>query len=226
LSIPFHDVPRDLDELRARAAWLAGRSLAELHAALAPRAEAPMRQRKGKTGQLIERALGASAGSLDAPDFVELGVELKTIPIDARGLPRESTFVCTLPLAEVDHAEWRTSRVRRKLAHVLFVPIIGERAGELHSHVGTPVFWQPSAEQESILRGDFDDLLEVIALGRIEALTARLGRWLQVRPKAAHGRVRTRAYGPDDEPIETIPRGFYLRARFTGALLQDPTSVP
>jgi len=219
--------PRDLAELRARAASLAGRSLAELSARFGA-SSGPMLRRKGKTGQLIERALGASAGSRPVPDFRELGIELKTIPVDAQGQPRESTFVCTIGLADAEYAEWSSSSVRQKLAHVLFVPIHGERAEgrELHARVGEPLFWQPTAEQESILRADFDDLMGMIALGRIELLTARLGRWLQVRPKAAHGRVRTRAYGPEDEPIATIPRGFYLRARFTCALLRDPSSVP
>ena len=92
--------------------------------------------------------------------------------------------------------------------------------------LGRPVFWRPSAAQTAVLRADFDDLVGMIALGHIEALTAHRGTWLQVRPKAAHGRVRTRAYGPEGEYLDTIPRGFYLRARFTGALLRDPTALP
>lgn len=221
--------PRDLAELKARVHALAGCSLSELSARFGA-SEGPMLRRKGKTGQLIERALGASAGSLPIPDFRELGVELKTIPVSEDGQPRESTFVCTISIADAEYAEWSRSSVREKLSHVLFVPLIGERTrerdGALHARVGVPLFWQPTPEQESILRADFDDLMGMIAIGNIEALTARLGRWLQVRPKAAHGRVRTRAYGYDDEPIATIPRGFYLRARFTGALLRDPTSAP
>jgi DNA mismatch repair protein MutH len=61
----------------------------------------------------------------------------------------------------------------------------------------------------------------ILGSGRVEGLTARTGRWLQARPKAAHGRTRTRAYGPEGEPIESLPRGFYLRARFTEAILRD-----
>jgi DNA mismatch repair protein MutH len=201
-----------LDELAARARALEGTSLASL----AGHDEGvPMLRRKGIAGQLLERALGADAGSRALPDFVALGVELKTIPVRADGRPRESTFVCSFAVADADRAEWETSAVRKKLAHVLFVPLLGER-------VGRAVFWRPTAEQESILRADFDDLIGLIAMGRVEELTAHHGRWLQVRPKAAHGAVRTRAYGPEGELIATIPRGFYLRARVTGALLRDP----
>ena len=48
----------------------------------------------------------------------------------------------------------------------------------------------------------------------------------QLRPKAAHGRVRTTVAGAEGERIATVPRGFYLRARFTGAILADPAALP
>ncbi len=213
--------PADLDELAARARWLRGRPLAQLAAWLGERDGGAMVHRKGKTGQLIERALGASAGSASAPDFVHLGVELKTLPLDARGLPSESTFVCRLRLREADTLEWKSSPVRHKLAHVLWVPLVG---GPHERAVGKPFFWRPSAEQEAVLRADFDELVGLIAIGRVEEVTAHLGTYLQIRPKAAHGRVRTRLVDADGDVVDTIPRGFYLRARFTRALLDHATT--
>ncbi len=205
--------PRDLDELGARVRALEGLSVAELDVDGAR----SQLHRKGKTGQLIERALGATAGSAGIPDFPELGVELKTVPLDARGRPTESTFLASFAVAEADTLEWQTSSLRHKLSHVLWVPIVDDGAGR---RIGSPVFWRPTPEQNEVLRRDFEDLVGLVAIGRIEDLTAHLGRWLQVRPKAAHGRARTRAYGPDG-PLLTLPRGFYLRARVTEALLRD-----
>jgi DNA mismatch repair protein MutH len=176
---------------------------------------------------LVERALGGESGSAPAPDFARLGIELKTIPIDARGVPRESTFVCTISLADAERAEWETSVARAKLSHVLFVPIVvapGEPS--LDRHIGTPIFWRPTRRQETILRADFEDAMGIIGAGGIEALTARAGRWMQVRPKAATGSVRTISFGSEGEWIATVPRGFYLRATFTRALLADPTATP
>jgi DNA mismatch repair protein MutH len=34
------------------------------------------------------------------------------------------------------------------------------------------------------------------------------------------------AFGVDGEAIATVPRSFYLRPRFTGAVLRDPRAVP
>lgn len=179
-------------------------------------------RRKGSLGQLLERALGATAGSSPEPDFPALGVELKSIPVSPDGKPRESTFVCSLPMADADRVEWADSSARRKLSHVLFMPVVIYPARRV---LGEPLFWRPTAAQEEVLRADFDDIMGLVALGHLEDLSARVGRWLQARPKAAHSRVRTRAHGAFDEPLHALPLGFYLRASFTGALLRDPETL-
>lgn len=217
--------PRDEAELLARARALEGRNVGELAAVLGMSLVGDGRRTKGKAGEVVERALGATGGSAPTPDFPALSVELKTVPVDLRGWPRESTFVCTLPLADADRASWSTSWVRRKLARVLWLPIVTPARSLLSERrVGRALLWTPTAEQEAILAGDFDDIVGLVGAGRVEELDARVGRWLQARPKAAHGRVRTTAYGPEDEPLSVLPRGFYLRARFTGAILGDPSA--
>jgi DNA mismatch repair protein MutH len=191
-----------LEELRARAHALTGRSLtsaAGLHT-------------KGKTGTLIEELLGAT-GKGAVHDFPELGVELKTVPVDGQLRPRESTYVCRISLAEAERAEWETSWVRSKLSHVLFIPICDQV-------IGTPVFWKPSSEQDRALRDDFDELMGLIGRGRIEDVTAHEGQILQLRPKARDGSVRTQTFDRDGELVSTVPRGFYLRARFVGDVLR------
>lgn len=217
--------PRDADDLRARADGIEGRTLAELAWGLGFVVKGDRVRTKGKAGELLERALGASGGSAAVHDFPELGIELKTIPIDERGVPRESTYVCTLVLTEADAAEWSTSWVRAKLAHVLWIPIVTPR-DDTEPRIGTPLLWRPTRDQEAQLAADFDEVVGAIGIGGVEGLTARAGRWLQVRPKARDGNARTLAYGPDGERIATVPRGFYLRPSFTGALLRDPGATP
>ncbi|MFT3924845.1 MAG: DNA mismatch repair protein MutH [Myxococcales bacterium] len=214
--------PRDVLELSQRAAALAGRTLGEVAAEFAAQqGTGSLLHRKGKLGQLVERVLGASAGSRAEPDFPELGVELKTIPLDDAGRPRESTFVASFSLADADTATWESSSVRHKLAHVLWIPVITSGSEQ---RFGRPLFWRPTREQEQVLRADFDDIMGTVAIGNVEGLTAHVGRWLQARPKAAHGRVRTLAYD-EDGPQLALPRGFYLRARVTCELLRDPCTL-
>ncbi len=219
--------PRSVDELLARARAIEGVSLGELLRRLGCEASTDPVRTKGSAGETLERALGATGGSSKVHDFPELGVELKTIPVTSAGVPLESTYVCTLSLGDADAQEWDTSWVRAKLARVLFVPLIGPHGLAWQERVvGAPLLWSPTREQDDVLRGDFDDVVGLVGVGRIEELTAHRGRWLQVRPKARDGSVRTIAWGSDGEAIGTVPRGFYLRARFTGALLLDRTATP
>jgi len=219
--------PSSVEDLRKRANALEGKSLGAILEALGLVASHDPLRTKGSAGETMERALGATGGSSRVHDFPDLGVELKTIPVTADGTPLESTYVCTLSLTDAESQEWETSWVRAKLARVLWMPTIGEHGLAWQERVvGKPLLWEPSAAQDAVLRGDFDDVVGLIGIGRIEDLTAHRGRWLQVRPKAKDGSVRTMAYGADNEAIATIPRGFYLRARFTGALLADPTALP
>lgn len=210
--------PRDLQELLARARSLEGRAVSELASARGPNVHT-----KGKVGEAMERALGAT-GVGAMLDFPELGVELKTIPVDLDDKPRESTFVCAIQLADADREEWEGSWVRRKLSRVLWLPIVHDEHDS--RRVGRARLWSPTEEQACILHADFDEILGAIAIGGIEGVTAHMGRWLQLRPKAADSRARAMALGPDEALIATVPRGFYLRARFTGAILADPSATP
>jgi DNA mismatch repair protein MutH len=217
--------PRDEAELRDRASSLRGVSIDALALAMRFDIEGDAVRTKGRVGELLELALGASAGSASAPDFPHLGIELKTIPLDEMGRPRESTFVCALQVARASEEEWSKSSVRAKLAHVLWMPIVMPPKGGSRC-IGNALFWRPTPSQEAVLRADFEELTGMIGIGKIEEVTGRIGRWLQVRPKAAHGRVRTWAFGAEGERIATSPRGFYLRPSFTGAILRDPAAEP
>jgi DNA mismatch repair protein MutH len=218
------DPPRDEAELMRRAFALEGLSIHSLSRERGVTPSKDSTRSKGKVGELVERALGATGGSQRMRDFPELGVELKTIPLDARAWPRESTFVCAVSLIDADRSEWATSWVRAKLARVLWLPVHTDAPGE--RRVGRPILWSPSPEQERGLADDFEEIMGRIGAGNVEGLTAHVGRWMQLRPKAAHGRVRTRAPGADGEVVSTVPRGFYLRTGFTGAILRDPSACP
>ncbi|EKN3995457.1 DNA mismatch repair endonuclease MutH, partial [Yersinia enterocolitica] len=164
--------------------------------------------------------LGASAGSKPEQDFANIGIELKTIPISAQGKPLETTFVCVAPLTGNSGITWESSHVRHKLARVLWVPVEGKRQIPLaQRRVGAPLLWSPNEEEEELLRRDWEELMDLIVLGKVETITARHGEVLQLRPKAANSRALTEAIGEHGQPIMTLPRGFYLKKTFTGPML-------
>lgn len=179
-------------------------------------------QRKGWAGHAIELALGATAGNRCTPDFMALGIELKTLPMNRLGKPSESTFVTSIPLLTIHQQTWRTSQCFEKLRTVLWVPIEDD-ANLFFSHrrIGRAFLWSPTLAQERVLENDWSELSFMIGTGRLSEIDASLGEYLQVRPKAAN--AKSLCYGFDEEgnQIQTLPRGFYLRARFTATLLRE-----
>jgi len=214
--------PKSEQELLERAQLIAGISYAELAQEAGMTVPPDLKKDKGWVGQLLEWHLGATAGSKPQQDFEDLGIELKSIPISYTGKPLETTFVCVAPLTGVHGLTWENSHVRNKLSRVLWIPVEGEREIPLaERRVGTPLIWSPSADEEAQLKADWEELMEFIVLGKVSQITAKHGEVLQLRPKAANGRVLTEAYGANGKPIRTQPRGFYLRTQFTANILQN-----
>jgi DNA mismatch repair protein MutH len=219
--------PTSEAELMASAKMLAGRPLgvlAERHGVAVPNDQ---RRAKGWVGQLLETCLGATAGSKAEPDFQHIGVELKTLPINVRGEAAESTYVCTAKLTDLAHLTWESSWVRKKLSRVLWVPIQADASLAMSDRmVGSPLLWSPSSEQNNALQADWEELTDLIRMGRVEEITGRHGEVLQIRPKAADSKARRWGVDEEGRAVKTLPRGYYLRARFTNALLQAHYARP
>jgi DNA mismatch repair protein MutH len=211
--------PQSEAELLRRCREIAGLELDALARQLGLTPPENLQRHKGWVGQLLEKALGASAGSLSEPDFQAIGVELKTLPLNRLGQPRESTYVCTVPLQVVGET-WEASWVRNKLQRVLWLPVEAEPDIPLaRRRIGQAVLWSPDPEQEAVLRRDWEELMEMVCLGKIEKITAKQGVYLQIRPKAADSHVQTQAIGSSGSAIWTNPRGFYLRTRLTAEIM-------
>ncbi|HJL42689.1 MAG TPA: MutH/Sau3AI family endonuclease [Myxococcales bacterium LLY-WYZ-16_1] len=219
--------PRTEAELLSRAEELARWTVGELADALAVEHPNEPARAKGFVGNLLERALGATADNRPVPDFEALGVELKSVPVDTRGRPRESTFVTTVCWPELaDGTTWARSSLRQKTARILWIPVEADERWPLpNRRIGRPLLWSPAPDDEARLASDWDLFGRAVRSGEPEAITAEWGEVLQMRPKAADSRARTRLAHPTR--AEALPpRGFYVRSRFTRALFARAYLLP
>lgn len=213
--------PRSETELLQRAAQIAGLSIGELAQQSGLSVPVSSTRAKGFAGQLLESVLGANAGSLPEPDFRLIGVELKTIPVSIHGKPLESTYVCTATLEHDQDPVWERSVVYHKLARVLWLPIItAPGLAPAERRIGCAMLWSPSDTEQARLRSDWEELMDLIVLGDVEQISAHHGEYLQIRPKAADSHARRWGVDKNGVRVKTLPRGFYLRAAFTAAILQ------
>lgn len=212
--------PQSQEELLLRCQALTGKTLGQLAAELNVFVPEDLRRHKGWVGELLEKALGADAGNKAQPDFVALGIEMKTLPLNAQSQPKESTYVCTVSMQQTGEMLWQDCWVKHKLAHVLWVPIEADNTIPIaERYIGQAFLWKPSAEQEAILQRDWEELMDRIVLGEQDEITAKEGEYLQIRPKAANSHVRLDGVSSDGLITKTNPKGFYLRAIFTRQLL-------
>ncbi|QDP02056.1 DNA mismatch repair endonuclease MutH [Thalassotalea sp. PS06] len=212
--------PETERQLLQTAQNLSGLTLGELAMQLQVRVPDNLNKEKGWIGLLLEKALGASAGSKPLPDFPELGIELKTLPINRQAKVLETTFVSVAPLTGLTGVTWQTSHVKKKMAKVLWVPIISERQLPVGERViCTPFLWQPNPQEEALMQADWQELTDMIVLGEVEKINGTYGQVLQLRPKAANSKAKTKAFDKNGRPFQTLPRGFYLKTAFTQQLL-------
>lgn len=173
---------------------------------------------KGKIGQLIELLLGANNNATPQPDFQTLHIELKTIPVDPLGRPSESTYLCHAQIPPTT-LKWRDSLVYKKSRRILWIPIIGSPKSPLLSRtIGQPLLWEQPPHIESILKADWEELTTLMLTGQHDMLSANLGQYLQVRPKAANSQVTTLVSLTDGQTISIVPKGFYIRRKLTEAI--------
>jgi DNA mismatch repair protein MutH len=212
--------PSDEGALLKRCKAIEGWTFEQLATALNLKIPLDPLQRKGWIGQAAEWILGATAGTQALPDFFELGIELKTIPIHASGKPAESTFVTSISLLTLHQETWETSPCFAKLKRVLWLPIEGDSEIPFpFRRIGRAMLWSPTPEQEKILKEDWEELTGLMVTGRLSEIHAGLGRYLQVRPKAANGKALCFGFDEKGHKVKTLPRGFYLRSGFTANLL-------
>ncbi len=208
------------EDLIAKYKAIAGLTFARLAAKLNLAIPEIPEQRKGFIGMAIELALGASSGNKSQPDFNNLGIELKTLPLNHLGKPSESTFVTSIPLLTIHQQIWESSQCYAKLKRVLWIPIEDDdRVPYAHRRIGEGILWSPSLAEEKILAQDWEELTFLIRIGQLHKINASLGEYLQIRPKGANSKSLCYCYDEFGKKVKTMPRGFYLRSSFTTRIL-------
>lgn len=212
--------PTSETELLNRAYTLAGKTLGDIAKLHEKHVPSSLIHAKGWIGQLIEKTLGANGSNLDQPDFINLGIELKTLPVTAQGFPCESTYICAASIPCEDKT-WEQSRVWRKMEKMLWVPIESNSEKPLLAQrIGTPILWSPSQSIATQLREDWEELTELMTLGNFEDLSAHKGKYLQIRPKAANAKTFIQVIDHQGQSISIVPKGFYLRTILTRQIIE------
>lgn len=200
--------PTTETELLNRANNIAGMTVKELAQELHIPVPSTLKYAKGFIGELVEIALGATAGSKPMQDFPHLNIELKTIPINYDAIPVETTHVCILHEDKLCGLDFYKSNFYNKIKRVLWVPVEGEKSIPLpERRIGQAFLWELDKDNELLLKNDFEEILEHIALYSLQNTKANIGTYMQVRPSGIINGKKI--------------YGYYLKRNFTTQIMHN-----
>lgn len=180
---------------------------------------------KGWAGECLEEILGVSDKHSCGPDFPELGVELKTLPLSSKFQVLESTFLSKISLPFQEGC-FLQSRLFRKIRRIFWVPLIGDKGTPLSERrIGQGFLWELAEPALSIFEQDWDELTALLRQGLFSQISAHLGAALHIRPKAAHSRDKVRLK-IGEHHTTLVPLGFYLRRSFTQQIICERFAIP
>jgi DNA mismatch repair protein MutH len=175
---------------------------------------------KSAAGDIAELVAGKKPDALPQADLSDFDIEVKTVPLDLSGYPRENTKITALNYTSLLKETWETSHVYGKVRVVLFVPIVKEDTNRPEAwYVRSPFIWMPSRDQLSAIRKDWETIKEMVRRG--EQLTATVGEHL-IANTSGQGKGRdARSYQlPDGRTIEVKTRAFFLRRTLVAEILK------
>ena len=218
--------PKTRADLIKRLDLIMGRSLSEL--AFLSGVDSPYNNRAGKgfAGQLTEIFLGADAGTLSEPDFTNLGIELKTLPVGFDLMPAQSTFLCMADLNPERFIPFEQSHLYHKLRHMLFVILLAPKGAKItERRILGYFFFKPDNQTLKLFEQDYNEFNELILNASAREIDGSAGNVIQMRPKAAASSEYIKVRDVSGNFTTTYPRAYYLRPWFTKKLMQDFMSM-
>ena len=144
------------------------------------------RRNKGWAGQVVERVLGQAPNSRHGADFGDW--ELKVVPLvfTAGGDLRlkETMGLTMFKAAEIEETDFEDSHLLEKLVRTVVVARVYEDPSEARSLVATVAsFDLDDPVLYDAIREDYEEIRWVVRAEGVHALSGRIGRWVQPRPK-------------------------------------------
>lgn len=161
------------DDLLAHAKRLEGLKFSQISGLVSRLDDTHRKHTKGVVAKIIETDyFGIPTNSSEAPDFEELGIELKVSPLRYVERPGLYTTKERNVLKMVDYGEisavssWIGNKVCKKLRRILFILYVHDNSVDAWDWKVVKVFlWSPSVEESASIQSDYDIMREKVNAG-------------------------------------------------------------
>lgn len=220
-ALPIGHVFRSEEELERHAWDLTGRSAGEVADLLGMKiAKSDQGGERAGLGELVERYFGKLRDNAPEPDIKNLGIEIKTLPMERRSAAwrvKEPTSVTQIDYHELARQNWATAPIRKKIKRILWVPFEHDKTDKRRCVFRRPFLWSPPAVDEPAFQADFDGVRQMVRQGKAHELSETLSKVLAARRKGASGSRTTQPYSA--EPAKT--RAWAFKTAYTQPLLEQ-----
>lgn len=181
------------------------------------------KMKKGASGLIVENLLGIENNSRPEADLVQIGCEIKILPLqknrDGSIKAKEPTAIQMINYCEVAKETWETAKIRSKINLTFWVVYLAKVNGkpkQQDDYVIVDYFLDhPSDVQNEVFKTDWEEIQSYIKRGDADKLSCSMGVYLEPKTKGANNQDKTDAPDGKGGITRARRRAFYYKKNYT-----------
>lgn len=181
------------------------------------------KMKKGASGLIVENLLGIENNSRPEADLVQIGCEIKILPLqknrDGSIKAKEPTAIQMINYCEVAKETWETAKIRSKINLTFWVVYLAKENGKSKpqdDYVIVDYFLDhPSDVTNGIFKTDWEEIQSYIKRGDADRLSCSMGTYLEPKTKGKNSQDKTDAPDGNGGITRARRRAFYYKKNYT-----------
>lgn len=181
------------------------------------------KMKKGASGLIVENLLGIENNSRPEADLVQIGCEIKILPLqknrDGSIKAKEPTAIQMINYCEVAKETWETAKIRSKINLTFWVVYLAKENGKSKpqdDYVIVDYFLDhPSDVTNGVFKTDWEEIQTYIKRGDADSLSCSMGTYLEPKTKGKNSQDKTDAPDGNGGITRARRRAFYYKKNYT-----------
>ena len=179
--------------------------------------------KKGASGLIIENLLGLENNGSPLADLVDLGVEIKVLPIQLHNLKvKEPTQIKMINFIEVAKETWETAKIRDKIETIFWIVYGVPRDATSKKNESQDRYilldWfidAPNQQKQTVFKQDWELIQSYIIKGEGDKLSCSMGTYIEPKTKGKNNKDLTDAPDGKGGTTKVRRRAFYFKKNYT-----------
>lgn len=181
------------------------------------------KMKKGASGLIVENLLGIENNSRPEADLVQIGCEIKILPLqknrDGSIKAKEPTAIQMINYCEVAKETWETAKIRSKINLTFWVVYLAKensKSKPQDDYVIVDYFLDhPSDVTNGVFKTDWEEIQTYIKRGDADRLSCSMGTYLEPKTKGKNSQDKTDAPDGNGGITRARRRAFYYKKNYT-----------